>query len=133
VCGAHSDDTRVKSCIKQLLQVLGTIKQKGSSNANPSFFIQYLIVSEHWQLLSGAIILRNWEQAGICASMETHRKIVRDILSTLEGTRFWLIQASDFVPVLDHLWHGAAADGHPIMITWADYVYSRGVILPVSM
>ncbi|KAF8747324.1 hypothetical protein RHS02_00139, partial [Rhizoctonia solani] len=110
VCQVSSDDTRVQSCIKQLLQVVGTIKKRGSSDANLLFFVQYLMV-------------------GICASREAQRKIVRDTLSVPRGTKFWLIRASDFVPVLDHLWHGEAAGGRPVK--WADYVHSREVALPI--
>lgn len=37
----------------------------------------------------------------------------------------------DFVPVLDHLWHGAAVNGRPIK--WSDYMRSREIMLPVVM
>ncbi|KAJ1305333.1 hypothetical protein OPQ81_000349 [Rhizoctonia solani] len=110
VCGASSDDPRIQLCIKQILQVVGTVKKQGSSDANMSFFVQYLMV-------------------GICARNEAHRKIARDKLCASNETKLWLLRASDFVPVLDHLWHGAAAGGRPI--TWSDYMRSREASLPV--
>lgn len=42
----------------------------------------------------------------------------------------WLMAGSDFVPVLDHLWHGAAADGRAIQ--WSDYLASRQIALPID-
>ncbi|CUA73183.1 hypothetical protein RSOLAG22IIIB_05184 [Rhizoctonia solani] len=110
VCETRSDDPRVQSCIKQVLQVVTIVKDRGLSSAHVSFFVQYLIV-------------------GICARTEAHRKVVRDKLSTHNVTRFWIMRAPDFVPVLDHLWHGAAAGGRPIK--WSDYMRSREVVLPV--
>ncbi|CAE6426541.1 unnamed protein product [Rhizoctonia solani] len=112
VCDTPSDDVRVQSCIKQVLQVIGTLKQREPPDANLSFFIQYLIV-------------------GICARSESHRKIVRDKLSAFNVTKLWSMRASDFVPVLDHLWHGAAAGGRPIK--WSDYMRSREAVLPVLL
>ncbi|KAJ1305334.1 hypothetical protein OPQ81_000350 [Rhizoctonia solani] len=110
VCGISSDDPRIQSYIKQILQVVGTVKKQGSSDANMSFFVQYLMV-------------------GICARNEAHRKIARDKLCASNETKLWLLRASDFVPVLDHLWHGAAADGRPIK--WSDYMHSREVAITV--
>ncbi|CUA73185.1 putative transcriptional regulatory protein C965,10 [Schizosaccharomyces pombe 972h-] [Rhizoctonia solani] len=49
---------------------------------------------------------------GICARNEVHRKVVREELLAPKGTKLWLMRSSYFVPVLDHLWHGAAA-GQP--------------------
>ncbi|CAE6524459.1 unnamed protein product [Rhizoctonia solani] len=110
VCGTSSDDPRILSCIKQLLQVVGTVKERGSSSAHVSFFVQYLV-------------------AGICARSEAHRKVVRDKLLSPKETKLWILRAEDFVPVLDHLWHGAAAGGRPIK--WSDYMRSRETILPI--
>ncbi|CAE6475428.1 unnamed protein product [Rhizoctonia solani] len=110
VCGDSSDEQRIQSCIKQIIQVVGTVKKRGPSKGHVSFFVQYLVV-------------------GICARSETHRKIARERLLAQSETRSRLIRASDFVPVLDHLWHGAAADGRPIK--WNDYMRSREAVLPV--
>lgn len=49
----------------------------------------------------------------------------------MPGTRFWLLRSVEFVPVLDDLWHGAAANGRPIK--WSDYVRSREKVLPVVL
>ncbi|KAJ1305343.1 hypothetical protein OPQ81_000359 [Rhizoctonia solani] len=110
VCNTPSDDIRVQTCIKQVLQIIGTVRQDEPSDLNLSFFVHYLIV-------------------GICARSEAHRKIVRDKLSDLSVTKLWVMRASDFVPVLDHLWHGAAAGGRPVR--WGDYKLSREAMLPV--
>ncbi|CAE6460514.1 hypothetical protein ACGC1H_005976 [Rhizoctonia solani] len=110
VCDTPSNDPRVQSCIKQILQVVGIVRERGPSSAHVSFFVQYLIV-------------------GICARSEAHRKVVRDKISTHNVTRFWIMRALDFVPALDHLWHGAAAGGRPIK--WSDYMRSREEVLPI--
>ncbi|KDN33681.1 hypothetical protein RSAG8_13233, partial [Rhizoctonia solani AG-8 WAC10335] len=109
VCDTPSDDPRIQSYIKQILQVVRAVKKRGSEG-NISFFVHYLVV-------------------GICARSETHRKVVRDKLSAHSETKLWLLRESDFVPVLDHLWHGAAVDGRPIK--WSDYMRSREAILPI--
>ncbi|CAE6426531.1 unnamed protein product [Rhizoctonia solani] len=118
VCGATSDDERVQSSVRQNFQVLGTVRKQQASDAdgdgdvNVPCFLQYLM-------------------AGICARNEKHRAIVRKRLGDVCGTRLWLMRGADFVPVLDHLWHGAAVGGHPI--TWRDYLFSREVALPVAL
>ncbi|QRW20880.1 Fungal specific transcription factor domain [Rhizoctonia solani] len=94
VCDVASDDPRVESSVKQLLQVIGT----------------YLI-------------------AGICARNEVHRRLVREKLLASHETKLWIMRASDFVPVLENLWHGAAVGGSPIK--WSDYMRSRQTVLPV--
>ncbi|CAE7188532.1 unnamed protein product [Rhizoctonia solani] len=111
VCDIPSDDPRIQVHVKQLLQVLGTIKKRGTEG-NVPFFIHYLIV-------------------GICARSEAHRQAVRQKLSVPKETRIWLTRASDFVPVLDHLWHGAGAHGHPVR--WSDYMRSREAVLPITV
>ncbi|CAE7212348.1 unnamed protein product [Rhizoctonia solani] len=111
VCNTSSDDPRVQACVTQILPVIGTVKRRGSSGAEVSFFVQYLM-------------------AGICARKEAHRKIVRDTLAGTKEPKFWLMRGSDFVPVLDHLWHGAGSGGGPVW--WRDYVLSREATLPVA-
>ncbi|KAH7338124.1 hypothetical protein B0J17DRAFT_717773 [Rhizoctonia solani] len=110
VCDIPSDDPRIQSHVKQILQVVGTVKKQGFSGAHVSFFVQYLMV-------------------GISARNEGHRKVARDELLAPTGTKIWSMRAPDFVPVLDHLWHGAAANGRPIK--WSDYMHSRKIMLPV--
>ncbi|KAJ1305332.1 hypothetical protein OPQ81_000348 [Rhizoctonia solani] len=112
VCDAPSDDPRIQSCVKQILQIVGMIKKPRASDINVSFFCQYLIV-------------------GICARSEAHRKIVWDKITSEDETRLWLMRAPDLAPVLDHLWRGAAADGHPVK--WSDYVHSREAVLPIAL
>ncbi|CAE6447366.1 unnamed protein product [Rhizoctonia solani] len=112
VCDAPSDDPRIQSYVKQILQVIGTVKQRGSPDANVWFFTQYLMV-------------------GICARSEAHRRLARNRLASENETKFWLMRASDFALVLDHLWHGAAADGYPVK--WSDYIHSREAVLPIVL
>ncbi|CAE6475402.1 unnamed protein product [Rhizoctonia solani] len=112
VCDTSSDDPQIQLFIKQMLQVVGTVKKRKSSGAEVSFLVQYLI-------------------AGICARSEAHRRLIRSTLANNTETRFWIMRGSDFVPVLDHLWHGAAAYGRPIK--WSDYIHSREAMLPVSV
>ncbi|KAG8757006.1 hypothetical protein FRC11_004848 [Ceratobasidium sp. 423] len=114
VCGATSDDERVQSSVRQIFQILETVRRQQSSDTdiNVPCFLQYLM-------------------AGICARNEKHRAIARKKLGDVCGTRLWLMRGADFVPVLDHLWHGAAAGGRPI--TWKDYLFSREVALPVAL
>lgn len=70
-------------------------------------------------------------QAGICACSEKHRKVVREELTDASESKIWLMRGVDFVPVLDHLWHGAAANGQPI--GWGDYMRSRETMLPIAL
>ncbi|CAE6426506.1 unnamed protein product [Rhizoctonia solani] len=112
VCGCSSDDVRIQRCITQVVQVAGTVKKHESPDATVQFLIQYLMV-------------------GICARSENHRKIVRKKLSDVNETKLWMMRGADFIPVLDHLWHGAGSGGHPV--TWADYVRSREALLPISL
>ncbi|CEL53614.1 hypothetical protein RSOLAG1IB_06469 [Rhizoctonia solani AG-1 IB] len=111
VCNVSSDNPQIQSYIKQILQVVGTVKKQESSG-EVSFLIQYLI-------------------AGICARNETHRRLVRSALANNNETTFWIMRGSDLVPVLDHLWHGAAAYGSPVK--WNDYLHSRTTVLPLSI
>ncbi|CAE6435697.1 unnamed protein product, partial [Rhizoctonia solani] len=100
------------TCITQILQVVGTVKKHESPDINVPFLIQYLIV-------------------GICARSEKQRKITRNKFSNVTETKFWMIRSENFVPVLDHLWHGAGSGGRPV--TWADYVRSREAVLPIPI
>lgn len=114
VCGVASDDRRVQSSVRQIFQILETVKKQQASDAevNAPCFLQYLM-------------------AGICSRSEKHRAIARQKLGGVSGTRLWLMRGAEFVPVLDHLWHGRATAGRPI--TWRDYLFSRDVALPVVL
>ncbi|KAH7338112.1 hypothetical protein B0J17DRAFT_411231 [Rhizoctonia solani] len=107
-----SDDAQVQLCTQQIFEVTNMVKQHESSKTSIPFFIQYLI-------------------AGICASSGCQRTLVRERLATVSMTRLWLMRGRDFVPVLEHLWQGAAAEGHPVK--WSDYLDSREAVLPVVL
>ncbi|KDN43599.1 hypothetical protein RSAG8_05976, partial [Rhizoctonia solani AG-8 WAC10335] len=111
LCGARTDDPRIQLSLRQIFQLVGTIKRQDSPIANVHFFIQYLI-------------------AGICSRTEKQRRLVRERLGCAAESRFWLFHGPDIIPVLDHLWLGAAIGGQPI--TWDDYIRSRNVMLPLS-
>jgi hypothetical protein len=74
-----------------------------------------------------SILLMSVIQAGACTRSEKQQALVREQLACASETRFWLLRSPEF-PVLDHLWHGAAAEGRPIK--WSDYVYLRGLYCP---
>ncbi|KAG9118509.1 hypothetical protein FRC07_006940 [Ceratobasidium sp. 392] len=93
VCGTTSDDPRVASSVKQVFQIIDTVKHKPQPIANL--------------------------HAGAYTPNEKQRAIAREQLSTSVRIGSWLLSGSDLVVVLDHLWHGAAANGRPIR--WSDY------------
>ncbi|ELU42363.1 fungal zn(2)-Cys(6) binuclear cluster domain-containing protein [Rhizoctonia solani AG-1 IA] len=100
VCGRPSDDGEVQVCTQQIFEVISMVKQPVSS------------------------------KAGICAQSESQRTLSRNRLSTVSETRLWLMRGRDFVPVLEHLWQGMAANGQPVR--WSDYLASREAVLPVA-
>ncbi|KAG8699682.1 hypothetical protein FRC08_005161 [Ceratobasidium sp. 394] len=110
VCGVKSDDDRVQASVQQVFQLIGSVDSFQTPSLSIHFLAQYLI-------------------AGACARSENQRDIAHKKLASAFHNAVWLIRGSDFVPVLDHLWHGAAANGQPIR--WSDYVHSRQVMLPV--
>ncbi|KAG9087005.1 hypothetical protein FS749_003230 [Ceratobasidium sp. UAMH 11750] len=111
VCGLASDDVRVASSIRQVFQIMDTVKHRLQPITKAHFLMQCLI-------------------AGACTPNERQRALARARLSDSVETMIWLFPVSNFVPVLDHLWHGVAADGRPIR--WSDYLYSRQTVLPIS-
>ncbi|KAF8606233.1 hypothetical protein BDV93DRAFT_363816 [Ceratobasidium sp. AG-I] len=112
VCRVASDDPRVQSSVHQIFQLLHTIRRQDPPLANVHFLIQYLL-------------------AGACTPSEKRRALVRSQLLNVRGNRLWLLSTVDFVPLLDHLWHGAAANGRPIR--WNDYIASRQAALPIPI
>ncbi|CAE7132138.1 unnamed protein product [Rhizoctonia solani] len=111
LCGARTDDLRIQFSLRQIFQIVKTIKRQDSPIGNIHFFVPYLI-------------------AGICSRTEKQRRLVRERLGCATESRFWLFHGPDIIPVLDHLWLGAAIGGQPI--TWDDYIRSRHVMLPLS-
>ncbi|KAG8732529.1 hypothetical protein FRC12_019233 [Ceratobasidium sp. 428] len=110
VCGLASDDVRVSSSVRQVFQIHDTVKH-------------------HLQLISKCSLLMQYLIAGACTPNEKQRALVRESISYSVETVLWLFPLSNFVPVLDHLWHSAAAGGRPIR--WSDYLHSRRTMLPV--
>ncbi|CAE6466618.1 unnamed protein product [Rhizoctonia solani] len=110
VCGVSSDDTRVQSAVRQTFQLFSTIKRQDPPKVNVHFMFQYLI-------------------AGACTRNEKQRALVRERLLDTFDNECWLLPSCEMVPVLDHLWHGAAANGQPFR--WSDYITSRQAVLPI--
>ncbi|KAF8713097.1 hypothetical protein RHS03_00703, partial [Rhizoctonia solani] len=110
VCGVPTDDPRIQSALRQLFQLMRVIRRQDPPVANVHFFAQCLI-------------------AGICSLTEIRRKLVRERLSCAAETRFWMFRGPEIVPVLEHLWLGAALGGGAV--TWNDYIYSRCTVLPL--
>ncbi|KAF8606286.1 hypothetical protein BDV93DRAFT_542989 [Ceratobasidium sp. AG-I] len=111
ICGVASDDPRVQSSVKQVFQLISSTKGPNRVPIDPHFFIQYIV-------------------AGACARSEKQRAMARNQLVDLVESRSWFWRGSDFIPLLDHLWHGAAINGRPIR--WSDYIASRQATLPVG-
>ncbi|KAG8791206.1 hypothetical protein FRC12_009876 [Ceratobasidium sp. 428] len=110
MCGVDSADPRVELAVEQVVQLASTVTS-GNLLEN-HLFMPCLI-------------------AGVAARYETHRSIVRNKLNISTGENIWCLRGADFVPVLDHLWHGAGADGQPT--AWEDYALTRRVVLPVDV
>ncbi|CAE6401182.1 hypothetical protein ACGC1H_001930 [Rhizoctonia solani] len=111
VCCVPTDDPRIQSSLRQIFQLIGTIRRQDPPGLNVHVFAQCLIT-------------------GICSRTEKHRRLVRERLGCAAETRFWMFRGPEIVPVLDHLWLGAGMEGKPV--TWNDYLHSRHVVLPLS-
>ncbi|KAG9097867.1 hypothetical protein FRC06_007097 [Ceratobasidium sp. 370] len=112
ICGVASDDARVQASVRQVFQLTSTVNPSKTSVINIHLFAQYLV-------------------AGACARSEKQRAVARRRLGAVFQDGLWIIRGSDFIFVLDHLWHGAAANGRPIH--WSDYASSRQAALPIPI
>ncbi|KAG9078136.1 hypothetical protein FS749_009900, partial [Ceratobasidium sp. UAMH 11750] len=102
MCGVNSADPRVESCVRQVIQLACTI-QPGAP-AEPYMMLPCLI-------------------AGVAARLEKHRAVIYKKLSTPQTDGILALRGSDFLPVMDNLWHGAGTDGTPVI--WENYVRAR--------
>ncbi|EUC54780.1 fungal zn(2)-cys(6) binuclear cluster domain protein [Rhizoctonia solani AG-3 Rhs1AP] len=109
MCGVDSADERIQHLVSQVAQLASTIEAGAPLEAH--LFIPCLIV-------------------GVAARKEKHRAILRRKLLASQNVDARLLKGSDFIPVLDHLWHGVAAGGDPV--TWEDYVTSRYATMPID-
>ncbi|CAE6463414.1 unnamed protein product [Rhizoctonia solani] len=112
VCGVSSDDLRVQSAVRQTFQLFKTVKREEPPKVNAHFMVQYLV-------------------AGACTRNEKQRALARERLLNAFDNECWVLPGCELVPVLDHLWHGAAANGRPFR--WSDYVMSRQAALPIPI
>ncbi|EUC53638.1 fungal Zn(2)-cys(6) binuclear cluster domain protein, putative [Rhizoctonia solani AG-3 Rhs1AP] len=111
VCCVPTDDPRIQLSLRQIFQLIGTIRRQDPPGLNVHVFAQCLIT-------------------GICSRTEKHRRLVRERLGCAAETRFWMFRGPEIVPILDHLWLGAGMEGKPV--TWNDYLHSRHTVLPLS-
>ncbi|CAE7231487.1 unnamed protein product [Rhizoctonia solani] len=102
MCGVDSTDSRVGASVRQIVRLSASIE--GTSPLGLHLFIPCLI-------------------AGVAARAEHHRAALRTRIYASREAHSWILRGADFVPVLDHLWRGAARDGQPVK--WEDYVCSR--------
>ncbi|KAG9118519.1 hypothetical protein FRC07_006928 [Ceratobasidium sp. 392] len=110
VCGVASDDPRVRASVQQIFRLIGTVQSDGQTMVSIQFFAQYMV-------------------AGACTHLENQRALIRNRLASVNND-LWLFWGPNYVPILDHLWHGAAANGRPIL--WDDYIDSRRAVLPMA-
>ncbi|CAE6537879.1 unnamed protein product [Rhizoctonia solani] len=102
MCGSDSADPRVEAPVRQIVRLSSTIEDTNSLGLH--LFVPCLI-------------------AGAAARAEHHRDALRTRIHASREANSWILRGADFVPVLDHLWHGAARKGRPVK--WDDYVQSR--------
>jgi hypothetical protein len=130
MCGVNSADPRVESCVRQIVQLASTFEPGTPVEYHfllPSLIVRKILLLSN--LLPNYTLLQT--QAGVAARQEKHRALVRSKISKSRGENAWLLRGVEFVPVLDHLWHGAGIGGHPTM--WEDYVISRCIALPLNL
>ncbi|CAE6448624.1 unnamed protein product [Rhizoctonia solani] len=108
--GVNSADPQVQKAVRQVVQ-LGNVIEPGSP------------LERH--LLIPCVIV------GIAARQEKHRATLRNkvISKSFLHEITTVLRISEFVVVLDHLWHGAGKGGNPVM--WDDYVHSRCATIPI--
>ncbi|KAG8719349.1 hypothetical protein FRC09_011237 [Ceratobasidium sp. 395] len=110
MCGVTSQDPRVQSSARQTTKLLDVAKSQFSTRMH----------------LMAPVLL-----AAVCAKSEADRTKPRTIISCSEENKVPLMLSMKFADVLDHLWHGAAANGRPV--TWNDYVNSRKAVIDVDV
>ncbi|KAG8704937.1 hypothetical protein FRC09_003243 [Ceratobasidium sp. 395] len=106
----RAGDARVQASVRQVFRLTSAVKPPEVPTINIHLFVQYIV-------------------AGACARDEKRRAIAREKLRFEFIKELMILRGSNFVPVLDHLWHGAAANGRPIR--WSDFVKSRQTAHPI--
>ncbi|CAE6480170.1 unnamed protein product [Rhizoctonia solani] len=106
MCEVNSADPRVEKAVQQIVHLGNTITT--GSTLERHIFLPCLI-------------------AGIAARREKHRATLRGKivggLSRKVRPLILPVRSSDFLAVLDYLWHGVGSGGRPVV--WEDYVKSR--------
>ncbi|QRW11216.1 Fungal specific transcription factor domain [Ceratobasidium sp. AG-Ba] len=110
MCGVTSHDPRVRSSVRQISRLHAAVNT---------------------QFTSGMHLMVPLLLAAICARSEGDRRTFRAAISIAARSKSWLLKGTEFTPVVDHLWHGAAANGAPV--TWDDYVNARRAVMDVGV
>ncbi|QRV96316.1 Fungal specific transcription factor domain [Ceratobasidium sp. AG-Ba] len=109
MCGVTSHDPRVQSAAEQIRKLYTVIGPQ-------------LVVGTHFMM---PLLL-----ACIAAKSETDRSRYCAVVSQVGHKHSWLLKGVEFASVLDHLWHGAGANGEPV--TWDDYLDSRRAVVTIG-
>ncbi|QRV96383.1 Fungal specific transcription factor domain [Ceratobasidium sp. AG-Ba] len=128
MCMVNSADPRVETATWQVVQLAGAIES--GTNLERHIFMPCLIVGSFPRSLCTGSKVSLFHEAGAAARLEKHRAALRSKLFSARDDSLWVLPGSDTVSVLDHLWHGAGANGTPT--TWEDYVSSRLEALPLG-
>ncbi|KAG8710289.1 hypothetical protein FRC09_000197 [Ceratobasidium sp. 395] len=110
MCGANSHDARVQASVQQISRLCGVVSPSLSIGLH--FVVPLLL-------------------AAICTPSEAQRNRLRAAIAEPGENKIWLLQTVQLAFVLDHLWHGAAANG--AAVTWDDYVSSRRAVVPIDI
>eukprot|EP01099_Mayorella_cantabrigiensis_P002288 TRINITY_DN200_c0_g1_i1.p1 TRINITY_DN200_c0_g1~~TRINITY_DN200_c0_g1_i1.p1 ORF type:complete len:615 (-),score=-31.21 TRINITY_DN200_c0_g1_i1:59-1903(-) len=102
MCRRTSYDPLVQSSVQQIMNLLEVIRLDDPLCVH--FFFACLL-------------------AGICVRSEKQRGQIRTYMNEARKNTAWFFSGTDMASVLDHLWHGAAANGGEV--TWEDYIRSR--------
>ncbi|CAE6506785.1 unnamed protein product [Rhizoctonia solani] len=109
MCGCMSDDPRVQTSVRQILQLLQILQPDLTTRSH--YFIPCLVAS-------------------VCTPSEKHRAELRNAFVKVEKSLPWLFRAMDYKSLVDHLWHGAAAGGNPVR--WEDFIEARRATMPID-
>ncbi|KAG9122279.1 hypothetical protein FRC07_001428 [Ceratobasidium sp. 392] len=109
MCGVDNHDLRVQSSMQQIGRLQRMMKD--DLGVDMHFVVPLLV-------------------AAICTRSKAEQSQFYSAITRFGDNKPWLFKGFKFALVLDHLWHGAAANGAPI--TWNNYVNSRKKIIYID-
>ncbi|QRV82636.1 Fungal specific transcription factor domain [Ceratobasidium sp. AG-Ba] len=113
MCSSTSHDSRVQFSVQQIVSLHRIPKTHFATGLH--LMVPLLLHSK----------------AAICARAEVDRHELRSAIAQSCHNKTSLLRGPEFVSVLDHLWHGLAANGGPI--TWSCYIESRRAMLNIGV